>query len=468
MDRLLKKIPKSSNWQFWLLAAFIARGAMFFVQLHIAKSGTPFWGITSGDVSNYLTPIENLVNYGRYEIDYRMPGYGVFYLPLYLLFSQNTAMNILILIQLVFSTVSVYLLALTAEQLLKKNIFFYITFLLYSISYFACTYDGVILAESFTTSTLIISVYFFVRFFSNQNKITHLVLSGIFLTWCFFLRPAFVFLVPYFVLVIFMMGKKINVTNIKLAFIFSIPFIIAEGSWIIRNYIHYKEIIPISRTVYLPDPDLYDSAYLAADKFVEAWGGGIARDYRNFDFSKVPPYIYTSAFNADSLAKLHQLRLLDYKVSGTDPKRQANDIYMGHRIAVYTASIQKEKPFLYYIKSRILQMIRFFDWNRNWYLLFFISGFGPVFWAISLPLYLFAVYGGCLGMIAMLRKIVKNPLLFMMAGIAGYSIIIHPFILRFSENRYLVPTYSFMLICALYFTDIVFGLLKNFFKGRNI
>src|SRR4051812_34908512 len=59
-----------------------------------------------GDYITYVEPIENLVNHGHYTPDFRMPGYGIFYLPLYFLFSKTIALNLLVIVQLVFDIVA--------------------------------------------------------------------------------------------------------------------------------------------------------------------------------------------------------------------------------------------------------------------------------------------------------------------------------------------------------------------------
>ncbi|HWY97510.1 MAG TPA: hypothetical protein VNY36_00375, partial [Bacteroidia bacterium] len=128
LKQLFLKPPE--KWTFWILAAFCARLLFFFLQIHIYHGGS-IWAVIHDDTNSYLLPIENLINKGSYTPDFRMPGYGIIYLPLLLFFKKTMACNILILVQLLFSTISVYLLALITQRLFKHNAFFYVTFYLF-------------------------------------------------------------------------------------------------------------------------------------------------------------------------------------------------------------------------------------------------------------------------------------------------------------------------------------------------
>src|ERR1700739_2112567 len=92
-------LPSPLKWKYWLFVAFCIRSLFFFLQVHISHIGG-LWGVEMNDTYGYLIPIENLVNKGAYSPDFRMPGYGMFYLPLYILFSKTLACNLLIIIQL--------------------------------------------------------------------------------------------------------------------------------------------------------------------------------------------------------------------------------------------------------------------------------------------------------------------------------------------------------------------------------
>ena len=88
LNRFFLKDP--SKWQFWVLIAFFCK-ALFFIFLICRNDLHPlpgFIGVPTGDTSSYFDPIDNLIANGSYSPDFRMPGYGVLYLPFALLFSK--------------------------------------------------------------------------------------------------------------------------------------------------------------------------------------------------------------------------------------------------------------------------------------------------------------------------------------------------------------------------------------------
>ena len=356
-------LSKPSTWLYWISIAFISRLILFLLVIHFRQyEGFPgFWGAIRADSEGYLTPFENFIKTGNYFPDYRMPGYGVLYLPLLLIFPKAVACNIVIIVQLLLSTVSIYTLALAAKNIFKSATIFYITFYLFTISTFASLLDAVLLAESLATSSLILSVYFISVYFNNY-KARNLIFSGLFLTWTVFLRPVYCPLIlVYLVLVAVQLYREKRKFIIALVFI--IPFTLIDGTWVVRNYIEYKTISPLTRTVFFP---WIENTYLMpVINFTQAWGGDIwvvnpdaeATWFINNkpttnDTVPFPANIYTSAFNRDSL-KLVKNLITQINRDSTLSKDEKN-IYQGivrEKLDRYAASIKKEKPGIYYVKS---------------------------------------------------------------------------------------------------------------------
>src|ERR1700739_1456720 len=140
--------PSTSNWKHWLLIAILIRGLFFVAQLYVYRSTNGIWGITSDDDEQYLTSIENLITKGSYTPDFRMPGYEGIYFLLFLFFSRISSYNLLILLQLLASSLSVYALALIAKKVFNNNILFFITFYLFAICYLTSSFDIWLLTES--------------------------------------------------------------------------------------------------------------------------------------------------------------------------------------------------------------------------------------------------------------------------------------------------------------------------------
>jgi hypothetical protein len=451
-----------SNWKYWLFIAFAIRGLFFAFQIHVFRSENGFWGIFPDSVDDYFISIENLVSKGTYSPDFRMPGYGLIYLPFCIFFSKTTAFNLMILLQVILSSISVYALALTAKMVFKRAVFFHLTFFLFAISYFNSSFDTWLLTESYTTSLLIFAIYYFASYFYNKNKKTNLLFAGIFLTWVIFIRPGYALLPFAFLAVLISEGIKDRKKLFKNSLLFLLPLVLVDGAWIIRNYIYYQRIIPLTKTVYLP---YYDQVYVPSDQFVQAWGGGVARDYKNLDFTGVPDYIYTSEFNADSLKIINKLKLADYRVS--PEQKEINHKLIVKKLTAYTQSIRNEKPLLYYVKAPLLQASGLLKISRVWYFLFFVKKLGSIIWYFYLILYYAVIYLGSGGMLLLAKKCIKEPMMCFIAIIPLYTIVTHSFILRLSEYRYFVPAFPYMLLCALYASVWLYDKTMNL-KGQQV
>ncbi|HTA82732.1 MAG TPA: hypothetical protein VK783_07365 [Bacteroidia bacterium] len=467
-----------SKWPYWISVAFICRILFFFLVIHFRQYAKfdGFWGEIRSDSRDYLLPFDNFIKTGSYTPDYRMPGYGLLYLPLRLIFSKAVACNVIIIIQLLLSTVSVYILALCAKTIFKHQSIFYLTYYIYVFSSFSSLVDPVILTESISTSSLIFSVYFLTDFF-NTNRSKQLILSGAFLTWTIFLKPVFCSLIILFfvLLVVAFIRTK---TKVLPAFLFLIPFLLADGIWTIRNYIIYKQVSPLTRTVWFP---WVSSSYLLPTaELVEAWGGDIqfveptADTYwfinkkpvmigsdKNNDTVPFPAYIYTSQFNRDSL-KLVKNMIIRIQVDSSMSvlqKKQYQDVII-LKLKRYTQSIKTEKPFLYYVRSNYKRLIEFV-FSMHTISRLFINNFITRFYSTY---YYCTVFLSLLGFLLLIPFIFKLSIESVVAFIPIYTILIHPVFIKFSENRYLIPAYPFMIICASY---SILWLYHRIFKEKH-
>ncbi len=465
--------PATSKWPYWLSLAFISRLIFFLLVIHFSQYNhfPGFWGGLRGDSEGYMLPFENLIKTGSYTPDYRMPGFGVLYYPLLLVFSKATACNILIIIQLLLSSLSVYVLALTVKKIFKSNTLFYLTFLIYTTSIFSSIQDPVLISESLTTSTLILSIHFFARYF-DKYEIKELIFSGSFLTWTTFLRPIFspLFLILFVLAVIVLMRSKRKMFP---AFLLLLPIAIIDGAWIVRNYINYKKIAPLTKTVYFP---WIENTHLKSMiEFTQSWGGAIwfvdpkaeiswfgngkpctfGSGSKN-DSVPFPGYIYTSQFNADSLKTLKNLitRMTTDSCLSTLQKSDYQRTVI-EKFNRYTLSEKKENPYVFYIKSnekRLNALLFSIHPVTKLYINNTISKFYNAYYYIILSF-------GFLGILLMLPLIFKLYLNCIIPAIPVFTILIHAVVIRENENRYLIPAYPFIVICAGY---CLYWLLNKF------
>ena len=459
-------LPDSSKWLFWLCLAFLFRGVLFSVQIHdhsvdIDGFDIPgFIGGQWGDTWSYLKPIENLIHSGRYSPDMRMSGYGVLYLPLALLFSKGVACNILIFIQFLLSSVSIYALALGAKNVFKANIYFYLTFYLFAISTFSGCYDNILLTESLTTSLLVFSVFYFTRYLVSF-KWQHIMLSGMFLTWAIFLRPVFL---P--VLMVFFFLVLVKVRKLVPAIVLISSFLVADGIWMIRNYINYQKIIPLAKSEFIYRDE--NSPAVSVMNFCKVWGGSRSRQqfWLEYDFPgdtttpKFPDYIFTSKFNMDSITAVREMikQILSDTSKASEVQRVAYLQVVQQKLTLYTKSIKDEHPSLYYVKV---------PWNSlkgflkiTYYSIVYLNQatirYSVLFYYVTLLL-------GGIGIFLMFGFFFKLSIGSVFPGIVIYTVAIHAIYFRADENRYLVPAYPFIIFCASYCIGWVY--LK--FKGAN-
>jgi hypothetical protein len=458
LNNLLFRDPSSKLY--WLLIALLARTLYFILEIHFMGTVTipkGVWGICYDET--YFDGISNFIKTGSYNSDERMPGLGIIYLPLALLFPKVTALNIFIILQVILSAVSAYVLALTAKLLFKKDFFFYATFYIYLLSCFTAISNSYPGSESFATSMLIFAVFYYVLALENYKKF-NFILSGIFLTWVIFMRPALFPLICVFALLILIHFIKSKQKPLPALLMFLLPLVIIEGSWITRNYFRYHKIIPTLNSIYLSN--CKDSYRFQIWQFEKAWGKedwGIdwltEKDTSDIRKEQVPfpSYIYTSKYNADSLRALkvflnksivrYQAQK-DFGIVYIDTMSKENLQVVEAKCNAYIESLKNEKSFTYYVISRWVIIKHSFKLDM------FGNFQEPFLGMVCAWVYYFIIFIGFIGIILLGVYCFRFSYQVLIPIIPLYSVFIHSIVLRLSQSRYFVPSYPFMLICAVY------------------
>lgn len=478
------KLPNTSNWFFWFMLALVIKSMFFALRIEdmhpVNANYHGTFAFESADTSTYIDPIESLLKEGTYYDDYRMPGLGWLFFLLRMVLPLGHALDSLVIIQLLLSSLSVYLLAKIAFLIFQQAIFFYATFVLYAISIFVSYYDNILLTESLCTSSLICSVYFLIKLHRSN---TDYILSGLFITWSIFLRPVYAPLILAFLLFVLVtvrskLKKNSGSFNWKYSLLFITPFLILDGLWTLRNYEKYKRIYPLTKSFHYSSTE--DSYLVSLFNFVKAYGGSIVwwnpgSDITFFlqdDFARYkkievmpPAYIYTSKFNYDSLFTIKQM-IAELKSSDvTVEKKTLLNKSIKIKLETYTNSIRREKPILYYFTSRLRLLKTFlihsgtsnlFNKSRNE--LTKIELLLKVFYSL---LYLFVILFGLIGCALLLLKGFSNVLFLFLSSVGWYCALAIPFLLKFDEYRYFVPGYPFFLISGIYAFINIFTLVKK-------
>ncbi len=425
--------------------------------------------IEGGDTQSYLEPIENFIASGKYFDDYRMPGYGIVYFVLRIVFDSCTSMNLLLVLQVLLSGITVYFFAVITSRIIEQSWAFYTAYLCYLISTFVSIWDVFLLTESFCISALIISFYFLS---SKQLSNAKLFLAGLFLTWAVFLKPVVAPVIAIISVLIFIRYRQEKLEGFKPVLYFLLPFILIDGVWVMRNYHEHHRFFFLTKSTY--QKEIETTHYGNMIKFVSSFGGSVVHWDPGSEMSffkkpvgemKVkkdvvfPSYIFTSKFNMDSLSSLNVLIMQWNDSASALYKDVETDKRIAEKFDAYTASIKSEKPFLYHVKSRFILIKKFLIHSGTYNLFSKPAGdLNTVEFIIKAGysiLYLLILFCGFAGLIIMLFKCIRrfNFITASIALAAFYFTLIYPVVLRLTESRYFLPAYPFYVIglCWLVF-----------------
>ncbi len=482
MHNLVSRLPHPGKWIFWIFVALLFKSALFIYKVNEPtnfpnSTYTQTFARETGDCRSYIDPIETYLKDGRYyseltfysigtEVqygDYRMPGYGAVYYLLRLFLEQAAALNALVMLQLILSSVSVYVLALLALRIFKSNSYFYVTYFLYLTSSFVSLNDQVLATESFCVAALIFSLYFLT---DPSKKKTSLILSGLFLTWCIFLRPVMVPLLILFMLYLLLFdGFRLRLTSERVVkiLIFLVPFILIDGYWIYRNYVHHKGIYPLTVSPYYHGVE--DSILGSVFKFMQSYGGSIvwwkSTNEINYFMPKsevtgveFPGSIFNNTFNMDSLALVRKLIVEVEQPGISADEYSAKTERVKGMLNRFAESIRENNSFTYYIGSRIKCLKSFLVHSGSNAL------FEKPASQLSIPQMLLKLYSSVLywliliagfaGCVLLLLNFRDHPSWVFVTLICLYLSFVFPLLLKLDEVRYFVPAYAMLVLPASY------------------
>ena len=433
--------------------------------------------ISGGETPTYYKSIENLADGKGYswqevtekdeKIVYlpstrRVPGILPFYYPLYKILGKEKARTAIILIQFLLSVISVYLLAIISQDIFKSKTPFYLTLGLYSISSFVSIFDHIGLAESLSTSFVIFAIFFLLRGLKKQQRY-FMILSGLFICWSIFLRPAVGVFFPVMLLYVWFNLK--NHFTFRKTFtelmVLCLPLMLTIFVWTIRNYHVTKQIIPLEDDIFKSMPYLYTPQVKAIRTLIGAWGGEFVRWEKNSegewffdkDLNKDNHSVYnnrhfTSYYNLDSLIRLRELYWNSENYTLTETEREVYKIKTIQTALLYTESYIKEKPFHYYVISPVILTIKFL-FNKTTNYLPFPAFSGMELYHKLIKIFYILLYNiimilGILGIIISIFS--KKMDLKIMILCPTLYIIVMSVIFKATEERYLVSLYPFLVL----------------------
>lgn len=459
-----------SRWT-WLCIAVLVKGTMFyyFLQHNSASAYGHHFAIDFGDTWSYLDPIESLINKGVYAPDLRMPGYGMVYLCLRSLANPDEAKNMLVILQLLLASISLYSAARIAHYVTGNSRAFVIAFVTLGMCTFHSAFDPQLATESFCTSALLLSIHalFIARRRSSPGMV---LLSGLLMAWCVFLRPLSGAALGVVCAGLLLSKPSSLAVRPRYAVLFCAPFLVLDSAWTLRNARVNHTFAPLTN-------GLFYSFYVgspneAATRFVQLYGGNTIfwderAEVRWFGTRNLgdpwtpstprgpapPDWITTPEFDQDSLAQVERLMARAFDVKVDSAERAFCRAEVVRRLDRYRLSAEKAHPFRTKVVARFIT-----TWNYLWQ-----HGSASIFflpWHLSSPaakamkviqggLYLIVVLLGTLGgIVGMLRRSTGGPArTFYCMTIV--SLLVVPLLFRLTEYRYLVPVFPLLTICAL-------------------
>jgi len=461
------------NWRVWIGLSLVIKLALFLFFLRFFTPAQPadlvgFWGVATNDTASYLQPIEEALSFrDPFRVfGYRMFGYGLPYFAFRWFLAKPAALNAVIVGQLLISSLSVYLLALLALRLFGSLRGFVCTFFGYFLVPIVSYYDVIALTESFSTSALTLSLYFL---FTSRGR-RQLTLSGACLTWCVFLRPAFLPVVVLCSLYILFDARRAGYRRaLSCAIVFLAPLILAESVWVVGRYENgAASDFALPSTIH---PLYFDETkhsraligFLKAigeDWQVEPW----------FYLRSVAPgvncSVETSRFDCRDLENLQRRALLaqsDFFTFNPDTPRSealAQNRIINDELEAYTRSVREERPVYYYIVAPAKCLMRLFaasstyrmfggypTMSRSW--LPFRLGIDGMAWVLQLSFSAAVLWGWSRG--------AEKGKLALVSGIVGYFYFVHALLFRMSDFRYVVPVLPLLAMITVSFGSVVLG-----------
>ena len=365
----------------------------------------------------------------------------------------------MIVTQLLVSSLSVYLLALLALRLFGSFRSFVFTFFGYFLVPIVSYYDVIALSESFSTSALILSLYFL---FTTRDR-RQIALSGACLTWCVFLRPVFLPVVALCSLYILVNARRAGYRRaLSCAIVFLSMLILAESVWVVGRYKN-------GATSDFAIPSTLPPNYLDEAKHSQALIGflkAIGEDWQRSVAPDVNCIVETSRFGCWDLENLRRRALLaqsDVLTFNPDTPRAealALNRTINDELEAYTRSVRMEHPVYYYIIAPAKNLIRLFaasstysmfgkygTMSRSW--LPFRLGIDGMAWVLQLSFAAAVLWGWS-------RSAEKGKLA-LVAGIIAYFYFVHALLFRMSDFRYVVPVLPLLVMVTVSFGSGLLG-----------
>jgi hypothetical protein len=269
--RLFRQV-KASKHAWPLIAGMIFR-ALFHLWNHheIGEHSIGRWAVSDPDQWEYIDSVEAYLSGHGWNPDHRMPGYGVIYLLIRSCTNMATARDLLTLLQMVIGLLATYAFARSLAMAAQRPQWFWPFYGALLFASYSALSDIVLVNESFTTSALMLHWAAYVRYRST-DRLGWLVASGVLIGLATFLRPIYGPILAFVPMLEMLRRDGALVKRFKYVVVFALPFLIADGLWVVRNHRHYGGFHPLTNHGSW-NPRYAKSTLYAVIEMVTTYGG---------------------------------------------------------------------------------------------------------------------------------------------------------------------------------------------------
>ncbi len=456
----------------WLFAALLIRGAYFWLFLHEhGLHGAWYgWGSENGDTPGYFEPVDSYLTGNAYRPDFRMPGYGLPYLLFRWYTTPQGAGTALLFLQCLLGAGSVLVLARCIGLLGASRRAQDLTCLAFALFGRIAVYDVHWFTESLCISAMIFGVHGWLAGLRGGHWSVFLW-AGAWMAWAVFLRPVqalWITLLAIGVVLLFTTDLRRKAAMVAL---FLLPVLLADGSWIRRNWIMHREFAPLSRGVVMPE--LAGSQMYPMMRFMQAIGANYlhwdpsasirwfnmregplgAQGKRQDKDVRLPRFAITRSITTDSLKVLasDMARYSESTLAEDDRKRLLRTITK--RCDQYIYLYRSERPLQYHVLAP-LRMTGLFFHRAGLAGLFADPPHAPGGWVKPLELldrvmHWTVLIGGLLAAFWSIGRWRVDRTRAWLAILTVTAVLIIPLVMRLCEGRYLVPMYPWLLVLLI-------------------
>ncbi|MEZ4799695.1 MAG: hypothetical protein R2809_07965 [Flavobacteriales bacterium] len=413
--------------------------------------------VTTGDTRSYYRASENFAEQGVYNSNCRMPGVTPIYAPLHWLFGADMAKDAIVILQLIISIISVLVLGKLAWKWTGSRVVFFLTIVLYTLSTFVSIWDHFLMADSFSTSFFIFSVYYLWKGLKNYNWY-FVLLSGFFLAWAVFFRQILLVVYPIIALLILIENYRTWKTMIINGILFILPLIVSIGLWVNYQNRHLESSYFLVRPVnecyatYTPEFQGLSSFLIHLGYGEPFWEKGSVVKWMMVYNEKdaVPPISdrhFNSEMNLDSLKVLRDEYHL-FQQEDNEVIKESIGTSLLDRIDRYETAYKSHNKLGYYLLNR-LRLFRLFVVPLQvdnlplpaLHNMSFIEKATKLFYLVLFTLV------ALVGLLAVIQDMFFVKSNYRWWWLVPISVLVTlSLILGFVEQRYFVPIYPFLLI----------------------